>query len=81
MTVPRELAHFLLLSRAEQAGAIRRLATLGWSDFTISAATRLSVEQVRRILAGSLDPAPSNGHAILDPHLDPGFDRSSRRHQ
>jgi hypothetical protein len=48
--VSRELAHFHALERAQQANAIRRLATSGMSDHTIAAATRLSVEMVRRIL-------------------------------
>lgn len=51
MTVPREVLHFLLLSHDEQKAAIRRLAALGWSDHSIAAATRLSVELVRRLLA------------------------------
>ena len=50
---PRELLHFLLLDPAQQAEAIRRMAAQGWSDHGIAAATRLSVEQVRRVLAGS----------------------------
>jgi hypothetical protein len=50
-TIPRELVHFMLLAPTEQSGAIRRMAALGWSDYGIAAATRLSVEQVRRILA------------------------------
>lgn len=49
--IPRELYHFLVLSHAEQLAAIRRLAALGWSDHAIAAATRLSVEQIRRLLA------------------------------
>lgn len=48
---PRELVHFLLLSPDEQAQAIRRLAALGWSENGIAHATRLSVEQIRRLLS------------------------------
>ena len=46
-----ELAHFLSLTPAEQAAAIRRLAADGMSDTSIARATRLSVEQVRRVLS------------------------------
>ena len=46
----RELRHFMLLSRDEQRSAIQRLAAGGMSDYTIAAATRLSVEQIRVIL-------------------------------
>ncbi len=52
-TYPRELLHFLLLDREQQAQAIRRLATSGMSDHTIAAVTRLSVEMIRRIVAES----------------------------
>lgn len=45
------LRHFHALNFEEQANAIRRLATMGMSDHGIAAATRLSVEFVRRILA------------------------------
>ena len=50
MNAPRELIHFLLLSHEQQVAAIYRLHRLGWSDDTISRATRLSVEQVRVLL-------------------------------
>ncbi|HLS81307.1 MAG TPA: hypothetical protein VK025_07880 [Steroidobacter sp.] len=46
----REMAHFLLLTHAQQIEAIRRLHALGWSDYGIASATRLSVEQIRRLL-------------------------------
>jgi hypothetical protein len=49
MNTPPELMHFLALSHEEQAAAIRNLAAQGWSDYGIAGATRLSVEQVRRI--------------------------------
>ena len=51
MTAPRELVHFLLLTREEQAAAIRRMAATGWTEHSIAAATGLHVQQVRRILA------------------------------
>ena len=50
-TAPREMVYFALLDRAEQANAIKRLAAQGMNDSTIAAATRLSREQIRRILA------------------------------
>jgi hypothetical protein len=48
---PRELIYFLLLPPAEQVNAIRRLAATGMSEHGIAAATRMSVEQIRKILA------------------------------
>lgn len=51
MTASRELHHFLLLSHEEQVAAIYRLHRMGMSDDTIAAATRLSVEMIRRLLA------------------------------
>jgi uncharacterized protein (DUF1499 family) len=50
MSVPRELIHFLMLTCEEQGAAIRHMARLGWSDHGIAAATRCSVEQIRRTL-------------------------------
>lgn len=52
----RRMHHFQLLDRAEQATAIKRLAGNGWTESTISAATGLSVEQIRRILAENCAP-------------------------
>lgn len=52
VTRGRELLHFSLLSPEQQADAIRRLSAQGISDFTIAAATRLSIEMIRRILVG-----------------------------
>lgn len=52
----RELAHFMILSRDEQEAAICRLARSGMSEYSIATATRLSVEQVRRVL-GATDTA------------------------
>jgi hypothetical protein len=48
--VPRELNHFLLLDADQQALAIHRMANCGWSEYSIAAATRLSVEMIRRVL-------------------------------
>lgn len=48
--VSRELHYFAMMTREEQAAAIKRMASLGWSDHGIASATRLSVEMVRRIL-------------------------------
>ena len=46
------LRHFRTLPREEQAAAIRRLRTVGLlSETAIAAATKLSVEMIRRILA------------------------------
>jgi hypothetical protein len=42
--------HFTVLSPAERATAIRRLAAAGQGEYTIAAETGLSVEQVRRVL-------------------------------
>jgi uncharacterized protein YoaH (UPF0181 family) len=50
MNAPRELVHFLMLTHEEQVAAIYRLHRLGWSDYAIAAATRLSVEMVRQLI-------------------------------
>ncbi|MBX5462977.1 MAG: hypothetical protein IRZ28_18050 [Steroidobacteraceae bacterium] len=52
--------HWLALSPEQQADAIRRLAALGWTDHGIASATRLAVEQVRRLL-GSTTKCPRTG--------------------
>jgi DNA invertase Pin-like site-specific DNA recombinase len=53
MTHPREreLRHFLLLDRQQQAQALRRMVASGMSERTVAAASGLSVEQVRRVIA------------------------------
>lgn len=59
---PRELLHFLLLDHESQRRAILRMHQQGASDYTIASATRLSVEQIRRLLAPvehSTNPEPS----------------------
>lgn len=43
--------HFHVLDRSQQAQAIARLAATGMSDYGISHATGLAVEQVRRCLS------------------------------
>ncbi len=53
---PRHLLYFKLMSQTDQAKAIRKLATAGMSDSTIAAATLLSKEMVRRILAEAQHP-------------------------
>jgi ABC-type phosphate/phosphonate transport system ATPase subunit len=52
-----ERLYFALMPKAEQESALRRLAASGMSEHTIAAASGLSVEQVRRVLA-SQDGAP-----------------------
>jgi hypothetical protein len=54
MSIGREMYHFLELNWEERAEAIKRMAAEGRSDHGIAAATRLSVEQVRRILSEPL---------------------------
>jgi hypothetical protein len=44
------MAHFHTLTRQEQAHAIHRMAREGWSEYGISHATELAIEQVRRVL-------------------------------
>ena len=43
--------HFNVLTRDQQAQAIRRLSASGHSEHTIARATGLSVEMINRILA------------------------------
>ncbi len=45
------MLHFRALEHEQQTEAIRRLAAMGQSEFTIARATGLSVEMVKRILA------------------------------
>lgn len=51
MDIPAERRYFDALDVADRATAIRGLAGAGSSDYAIAAATRLSVEQVRRVLS------------------------------
>lgn len=62
MTIPREMAHFLLLSPDEQRAAVQRLIALGWSDTTIAAATRLSVEMIQALRGPGAAVARDGGH-------------------
>jgi DNA invertase Pin-like site-specific DNA recombinase len=55
----RELHHFLLLDRQQQAQALRRMVASGMSERTVAAASGLSVEQVRRVIADSDAPPPT----------------------
>jgi hypothetical protein len=50
VTDPR-MRHFHSLSSEQRTEAIRRLALAGWSEHGIAAATQLSVEMVRSVLA------------------------------
>jgi uncharacterized protein YoaH (UPF0181 family) len=43
--------HFLSLRHEEQAQAIRRLAAVGHGELTISHATGLAIEVIKRVLA------------------------------
>ena len=54
------LRSFVTMNREQQAAAIRRMASEGRSDHTIATATRLSVEQIRRILA---EPRPATSES------------------
>jgi hypothetical protein len=44
------MSHFLMMSEADRRATIQRMAKNGWSDYSIAAATRFSVEMVRNIL-------------------------------
>lgn len=48
---PLEMLHFEVLTREEQENAIRSLADDGMSEYQLAAATRLSVEMIRRVLS------------------------------
>jgi hypothetical protein len=48
--------YFLLLTPDEQRAAIHRMHRAGMGDYTLAAATGLSVEMIRRIL-GPTEPA------------------------
>jgi hypothetical protein len=54
----RSVDYFRLLTPAEQAESIRRLATSGLTDYDIAAATRLHVEQVRRVIGPRRPESP-----------------------
>lgn len=45
------MLHFEVLTREEQENAIRSLADDGMSEYQLAAATRLSVEMIRRVLS------------------------------
>jgi ABC-type phosphate/phosphonate transport system ATPase subunit len=44
---------FHAMDRDAQAAAIKRLAAIGWTENRIARATKLSVEQIRRVLEES----------------------------
>ena len=48
--------HFESMARDDQATAIRSMAASGMSELALSAATRLSVEQIRRVLGEPIQP-------------------------
>ena len=66
------MRHFLTLDQAQQADAIRRLHAAGQSELTIAAATRLSLEQIRSVLAFD--------HSMAMPYLGPRPADSRLRH-
>lgn len=49
----RELLWFSIMTPSEQAACIHRLAGQGRDDYAIASVTKLSVEDVRRILSVS----------------------------
>jgi hypothetical protein len=51
MSMSREMAHFLALTRIEQEAAVKRMWAQGWSILALSAATRWSVEAVVAAIA------------------------------
>jgi hypothetical protein len=53
------MAHFHTLTRQEQAEAIHRMAAEGWSEYGISHATQLAIEQIRRVLGDAVPPDPN----------------------
>ena len=50
-TEEARMRHFALLTRDQQAQAVKRLAAAGMSDAAIARATRMSVDAVCRLLA------------------------------
>jgi hypothetical protein len=42
--------HFYAMTREQVADAVRDMKAMGFSDYAVAAATRLAVEEVRRIL-------------------------------
>ena len=59
MSTDPRMGYFMMLSEPERRAAIQRLARSGMSDHTIAAATQLSVEMVRSILAEHGPPPPA----------------------
>lgn len=55
------LAHFALLTHAEQVAAVRRLAAQGWSDHEIARNCGLHIDEVRRCLVSDFAPSTNEG--------------------
>jgi hypothetical protein len=51
MMSAQNLPYFQMLTHQEQRAAIQRMSAGGMSDYIIAAATALSVEMIRRVLA------------------------------
>jgi len=60
-SVPNSRIYFYELTRAEQAVAIRKLIDDGMSEYGAAAATGLSVEMVRQIIAARIAAAEPRG--------------------
>lgn len=44
------LLYFTLMTRTEQEATIVKMFNSGWTELGISAATKLSIEQIRRVI-------------------------------
>lgn len=53
MSADPGMVNFIALSHSDQLAAIKQLAAAGMGEYAVAAATRLSVEEVRRILKGT----------------------------
>lgn len=60
-TEARARAEFDRLTRAEVAEAVRNMKVLGFGDYEVAAACRLSVEMVRAILSERRERRESHG--------------------
>jgi hypothetical protein len=58
-TIPQHANYFQLLTPAEQAERIKRLASSGFTDSAIGSLTGIGIEGVRRILAQMRESATS----------------------
>jgi hypothetical protein len=59
ITERARMLYFELLEPEQQAQAIRRLAAMGQSEFTIASATGMAVEAIRTVLAEADGPSSS----------------------